>query len=157
MTNRQVAAYIRAGHPNFRLDPMDLARRGASPALAWLAAQAGDAAPIMFATADPASVRAAQAALGGERAGRLVEEALALCATRARDQGRRRFVVAGGETSGAVAQALGIDRLEIGPEIAPGVPWCSTKSDGQTVAITLKSGNFGADRFFADALGMLNR
>ncbi len=69
--------------------------------------------------------------------------------------GARRFVVAGGETSGAVAQALGITRLDIGPEIAPGVPWCMANSDGQAVAITLKSGNFGAERFFAQALGML--
>lgn len=157
MTNRQVAAYLAADHPYFRLDPLDLATQGVAPALAWLAAQSDKSAPIIYATAEPASVRAAQAALGPERAGSLVEDALAACAASARDQGRRRFVVAGGESSGAVAQALGIDRLSIGPEIAPGVPWCTAQSDGLKVAITLKSGNFGADRFFADALEMLTR
>ena len=68
----------------------------------------------------------------------------------------RRFVVAGGETSGAVTKALGITRLEVGREIAPGVPWCFAESGGHRVAITLKSGNFGAETFFADALRELD-
>ncbi|MEM8552254.1 MAG: nucleotide-binding domain containing protein, partial [Pseudomonadota bacterium] len=74
----------------------------------------------------------------------------------ARDQGRRRFIVAGGETSGAVTNALGIKTLHVGAEIAPGVPWCGASSDGQAVAVTLKSGNFGAPSFFQDALQALD-
>lgn len=110
---------------------------------------------MIYATAEPAAVKAAQALLGTARAGQLVEEALAACALAARDRGSRQFVVAGGETSGAVARALGVDRLDIGPEIAPGVPWCFAISDGHPVAITLKSGNFGTEHFFTEALGML--
>jgi uncharacterized protein YgbK (DUF1537 family) len=155
MTNRQVAAALAAGRPAFRLDPLELAERGAGPALDWLAAQDMAATPLLYATAEPAAVRAAQDRLGKDRAGRLVEDALAACAVLARDQGARRFVVAGGETSGAVALALGIRRLDIGPEIAAGVPWCFAQSSGQDVAITLKSGNFGAESFFADALESL--
>ena len=78
--------------------------------------------------------------------------ALAVCA---RDNGARRFVVAGGESSGAVTQALGVDRLDIGAEIAPGVPWCYCDTDGARIALTLKSGNFGTETFFADALSKL--
>lgn len=155
MTNRQVAVALAVGRPAFRLDPLALAERGADAALDWLAAQDMTATPLVYATAEPAAVREAQARLGKERAGRLVEDALAACAVLARDRGARRFVVAGGETSGAVAQALGIARLDIGPEIAPGVPWCFAESKGQAVAITLKSGNFGAETFFADALERL--
>ena len=155
MTNRQVAAYIARGNPAFRLDPIDIAAHGPTAALDWLAQQHADAAPMLYATAEPAAVKAAQAALGTARAGQLVEEALAACALSARDRGYRRFVVAGGETSGAVAHALGIDRLDIGPEIAPGVPWCFAHSGGHPVAITLKSGNFGTEHFFTEALGML--
>lgn len=157
MTNRQVAAALADGRPAFRLDPAELAERGTTPVLDWLAAQPAQATPLVHATAQPEAVRASQARLGVDRAGRLVEEALAACAVAARDRGTRRFVVAGGETSGAVAKALGIDRLDIGPEIAPGVPWCFASTGGQAVAITLKSGNFGAKTFFADALGMLDR
>jgi uncharacterized protein YgbK (DUF1537 family) len=96
-------------------------------------------------------VRAAQEALGRDRAAGLVEECLANIATGARAAGIRRFVVAGGETSGAVAQALGAERLAVGPSIAPGVPWCATL-DVEPVALALKSGNFGAETFFADAV-----
>jgi uncharacterized protein YgbK (DUF1537 family) len=88
-------------------------------------------------------------------AGALVERALAAAALAARDLGARRFVVAGGESSGQVTRALGIDRLDIGPEIAPGVPWCFFEIAGTSAAIALKSGNFGSETFFAEALARL--
>ncbi|MBC7478763.1 MAG: four-carbon acid sugar kinase family protein [Pseudorhodobacter sp.] len=154
MTNRQVAAFA-GHHPAFRLDPLKLATDGATPALNWLAAQDLGAAPILYATAEPAEVKQVQALLGTEVAGRLVEDALAACAVAARDLGVRRFVVAGGETSGAVAKALDITRLNIGPEIAPGVPWCFATSGGHQIAIALKSGNFGQEGFFLQALQAL--
>lgn len=155
MTNRQVEAYG-GNAPGFRLDPLELAEHGHGDALVWLSEQSDAAAPIVYATAEPASVKASQEKLGVERAGLIVEEALAALAVSARDRGVRRFVVAGGETSGAVTKALGVDRLDIGAEIAPGVPWCFSKSGGHDIAITLKSGNFGAETFFADALSKLD-
>ena len=87
----------------------------------------------------------------------MVEATLAACATKARGMGFRCFVVAGGETSGAVAKAMGIAQLDVGPEIAPGVPWCFAQTAGHEVAITLKSGNFGSKNFFNDALETLAR
>ncbi|WP_238368377.1 3-oxo-tetronate kinase [Mesobacterium pallidum] len=155
MTNRQVAAYLATGAPGLRLDPLDLADRGGQPALDWLAQQDLARAPLIYATAEPDAVRAAQDKLGRARAGEIVEETLAACATRARDLGARRIVVAGGETSGAVTQALGVTRLDIGREIAPGVPWTYCTSAGHDLALTLKSGNFGAPGFFTDALEAL--
>ncbi len=157
MTNAQVADYLAAGHPAFRLDPSDLAAQGHGAALDWLASQPRHATPLVYATAAPAQVKAAQGRLGIEQAGHLVETAMAACAAAARDHGTRRFVIAGGETSGAVANALCITRLQIGPEIAPGVPWCTAQSAGHDIAITMKSGNFGREGFFAEALGMLKR
>jgi uncharacterized protein YgbK (DUF1537 family) len=62
----------------------------------------------------------------------------------------RRLVVAGGETAGAVVQGLGVRALRIGPAICPGVPW--TRAEGRMLKLALKSGNFGAPTFFADAL-----
>jgi uncharacterized protein YgbK (DUF1537 family) len=84
-----------------------------------------------------------------------VEQALADLARAAFRRGIRRFVVAGGETSGAVTKALGVTRLEIGPEIAPGVPWTSAEVEGERIALALKSGNFGRETFFTDALDLL--
>ena len=70
-------------------------------------------------------------------------------------RGVRQLIVAGGETSGAVVQALGITGLRIGPEIDPGVPWTETLG-GPAMALALKSGNFGAPDFFIKALAMLD-
>ena len=152
MTNAQVARYLATGAPAFRLDPLQLASEGPQAALDWLAAQELDRAPLIYATAEPAAVRAAQERLGRAQAGEIVEHALAACALVARDRGARRFVIAGGETSGAVTQALGVTSLDIGAEIAPGVPWTYSTSGGHPVALALKSGNFGAETFFCDAL-----
>jgi len=154
MTRAQVERYAREA-PAFRLDPVRLAEAGVAEARDWLAAQPAHAAPLVYATADPAEVRAAQGALGTERAGAVVEQALADLAVAARDRGVARFVVAGGESSGAVAQALGVTRLDIGAEIAPGVPWTFAESAGRPIALALKSGNFGRESFFADALAKL--
>lgn len=154
MTRAQVAHYAAFG-PSRALDPVDLARDGLQPALDWLAAQPLTSAPMLYASAAPDDVRAAQAALGTARAGQIVEDALAALALAGRDKGVRRIVVAGGETSGAVTQALGVTRLDIGAEIAPGVPWTFCNSAGHAMALALKSGNFGAESFFSDALTRL--
>src|SRR5207237_8727210 len=101
-------------------------------------------------TADSQSVRAVQERLGVEKAGAMVEAALAAIARGLVERGARQLVIAGGETSGAVVQALGIERLRIGRQVDPGVPWCSACSpvaDG-TVHLALKSGNFGTPAFF---------
>ena len=66
------------------------------------------------------------------------------------DRGFSRLLVAGGETSGAVVNALGVKALSIGPEIDPGVPWTRSLS-GPDVVLALKSGNFGAADFFVKA------
>ena len=154
MTNAQVAAY-RSNAPSFCLDPVILAESGVAPAIDWLNGQADGTAPLIYATAQPDEVQHAQATLGAERAGQLVEDALAELALAAFGSGVRRFVVAGGETSGAVARSLGLTRLDIGAEIAPGVPWTFAAVDGEDVAVTLKSGNFGTRDFFTIALARL--
>ncbi|MET3518357.1 3-oxo-tetronate kinase [Mesorhizobium abyssinicae] len=157
MTNRQVSAYLASGRPGLRLDPLRIAQNGSDEVLDWLSKQAPDAAPIVYATAEPSAVRAAQGTLGVDRASLLVERTLAACAVKARELGARRYVVAGGETSGAVARALGITKLDVGIEIAPGVPWCFARTGGHDVAVALKSGNFGSEAFFSHALEVLDK
>ena len=150
-TNAQVARWESNGGATLRLDPLALANgtQSATKALDWVAAQHVPA--LVAATQPPDRVRAVQERLGRERAALLVEQTLAAIATGGRAGGIRRFVVAGGETSGAVAKALGANRLAVGPSIAPGVPWCATLG-ADPLALALKSGNFGAETFFADAV-----
>lgn len=156
-TNAQVAAWERAGGATLRLDPIVLAERAdpAAEPFEWAAARLPEGPVLIAATQAPERLAETQAALGRERAAELVEATLSEVARRAAASGVRRFVAAGGETSGAVAQALGAARLAVGPSIAPGVPWCATEMDGEgapTRALALKSGNFGAESFFADAV-----
>lgn len=155
MTQKQVADYISRGVPAFKLDPLELAKKGIQPVLDWLSHQTFLKAPLIYATADAHNVRLAQDALGVGAAGNIIEDALSKCAVAARNSGARRMIVAGGETSGAVTKALGVTQLDIGTEIAPGVPWTYCHSDGIQMALTLKSGNFGSETFFSDAQDIL--
>ena len=58
-----------------------------------------------------------------------------------------RLLVAGGETSGAVCQECGIEALEVGKQIDPGVPYCFPLEKAKPMVV-LKSGNFGAVDLF---------
>jgi len=157
-TQAQVAA-MKSRFPSMRIDPQELAD-GAAPivdrAIGWAATQVSKGPVLVYSTAAPDAVRAAQEAVGKDRAATLVEDALAAIAKALVAHGVRRLVVAGGETSGAVVSALGVKALAIGPQIDPGVPWTFTVP-GDPVALALKSGNFGAEDFFMKALGMLEQ
>ncbi len=155
-TRRQVAAAIAAGVPALKIDPLALAdgSLAVDDVVAFIEA-AGEGPALAFASDEPEAVAKAQATLGRERAGAIVEELFAEVAMRLRARGYTRFVVAGGETSGAVVQALGVAALVIGPEIDPGVPWTTSLGEAAPVALALKSGNFGTDDFFLKAWRLL--
>lgn len=153
-TRAQIAAAQRAGVPSLRIDPLALAEGRLTLAEALAFVQAQTRTPLIYSSADPADVAAAQARLGREAAGALVEQYLAEVACALRDRGWRRFVVAGGETSGAVVQALGVQALRIGPDIDPGVPWTRSVA-ADPLLLALKSGNFGAEDFFTKAWSKL--
>jgi uncharacterized protein YgbK (DUF1537 family) len=151
---RQVAA-MRASHPSFRIDPLSLASgdNQVKDALTWAEPKLADGPVLIYATATPDEVKAAQAVLGVDRAGSIVEDALASIAAGLVRLGVRQLLVAGGETAGAVVNALGVTGLQIGPEIDPGVPWTASlpAGDSPAIAMALKSGNFGTDDFFLKA------
>lgn len=156
-TRRQIEAAIAAGVPAIQLDPSAIAA-GSLQVLAVVEAVvvSSHATPLVYSSAAPDEVERAQARLGRERAGELVEHFLSDVAVALRDRGFRRFIVAGGETSGAVVNALGVAALRIGREIDPGVPWTVGFGNGPEIALALKSGNFGADDFFLKAWRLLN-
>jgi uncharacterized protein YgbK (DUF1537 family) len=149
--------HFREWRPVFTIDPIAVAagRNVAEEALAWAVARLGEKPILISSTAEPEAVAAIQEALGRERAGVLVEQTLAAIARGLVAAGVRRLVVAGGETAGAVVQALDITGLRIGRQIDPGVPW--TQSLGEPpLALALKSGNFGAPDFFLRAFSVLS-
>jgi uncharacterized protein YgbK (DUF1537 family) len=150
-------AYMRDRAPMFTIDPIAVAegRDMAEEALDWAKPLLGDRPILISATAPPETVAEVQRRLGRERAGALVEETLAAIAGGLAAKGARRFVIAGGETAGAIVQALGVTGLRIGRQIDPGVPW--TISLGEpALALALKSGNFGAPDFFIRAFSVLS-
>jgi uncharacterized protein YgbK (DUF1537 family) len=157
-TNRQVQAFIAAGRPAFAIDPLRIAAGDdvSAQALAWAKPLLGQGPLLVYSTAQPAAVKAVQGQLGVEAAGALVERTVAAIAAGLVELGVRQLVVAGGETAGASVQALGINQLQIGPQIDPGVPWCwGRDAAGRPLHLALKSGNFGADDFFSKAFAQL--
>ncbi len=159
-TNRQVLEFIRQGRPALAIDPLRLASGAdvVGEALAWAAPLLPSGPVLVYSTAQPDAVKSVQGQLGVDAAGAMVEHAIAAIAQGLVRLGVQQLVVAGGETSGACVQALGISQLQIGPQIDPGVPWCHAMlrppaSGG--LHITLKSGNFGTDDFFTKAFAML--
>ena len=159
-TNAQVAAFRRAGYPALGLDPLQMAN-GANvveQALAWATPLLQKGPVLVYSTDESAAVKAVQAQLGVEKAGAMVEHCIAAIAQGLVQLGVRQLVVAGGETSGACVQALGISQMQIGPQIDPGVPWCHAHSPltgAEGLHLTLKSGNFGRESFFSHAFDAL--
>ncbi len=139
--------------PTLQLDPLAVpdAAALARTAVEWVGDKLGHRPVVIAASAPPDKVAALQEKLGRERAGALVEEALADIAEALVARGVRRMVVAGGETSGAVVSRLRVRSLRIGSEIDPGVPWTLAQGSGPPLLLALKSGNFGAPDFFLKA------
>lgn len=117
----------------------------------WLMSQ--DGLPIAYSTTDPETIRSVQSRYGRDRAASAIERLFAQVALKVVAAGATRLITAGGETSGAVVEALAPKILKIGPEIAPGVPALRAEN----LALALKSGNFGAADFFAKASRILEQ
>ena len=152
-TRSQVDAHARK-HPTMAVaveDVMD-GRTSSDDLVAFIEANHGEA-PLVYSSAAPEDVAAAQTRYGREAVSDRLEGLFAETVKRLIDGGVSRVVVAGGETSGAVAQALDLGGLTIGPEISPGVPVLVSNKRG--VALAFKSGNFGGEDFFGQALDAL--
>lgn len=113
-----------------------------------------EAAPLVFSSAEPETVRRAQAVHGAQPLAETIENFFAGLAAAIVGTGIRRIVSAGGETSGAIIRGIGCKALRIGPEIDPGVP--ALRVEGAELALALKSGNFGDEDFFERALDALS-
>ena len=153
-TCRQVEAFKRH-RPALALEPRSVMNGSAArAALDWASDRIASGPVLIYSTMPPANLREVQLEFGESPAAQAFERTMSDLAQGLVELGVRRLVVAGGETAGAVVQSLGVAGLSIGPEIEPGVPW--TESLGEpSLALALKSGNFGSDDFFGKALEML--
>ncbi|MEO8804922.1 MAG: 3-oxo-tetronate kinase [Burkholderiaceae bacterium] len=159
-TQAQVAAFRQAGGEAFEVAPLRIASGTdvAAEALAWALPRLPRGRVLVYATAAPEAVREVQQRLGVEQAGTIVEDTLGRVARGLVENGVAQLVVAGGETSGACVQALGITQMRIGPQIDPGVPWChavAKTGSASGLHLALKSGNFGGTDFFTRAFSAL--
>ena len=160
-TQAQVADFIEHGGHAIAIDPLSLSQDPAQ--LEHYIKQAVDTIAtepvLVYSTSTPEQLAQVQTTLGVMAAGELVEQWLAHVACALVQAGVGQLVVAGGETSGAVVQALRIEQLRIGAQIDPGVPWShgvSKMDQPLPLHISLKSGNFGAVDFFSRAFEVLN-
>ena len=146
-----------AQYPVLALDPLALSKgtldveRLSQNALGKLAG-----GPVIIAsTATPENVAKAQEIAGKDAISELIEQTFAALAKALVDSDIKKVIVAGGETSGAIAKALGVQQLHIGPEIDPGVPW-TAHLDTPELLLAFKSGNFGGEDFFIKASEMVS-
>ncbi len=150
----QVKAYT-AKHPGLAVMPDDVMSGAMTVDQAFdhVMTRIGHA-PMVYSSADPAEVKAAQERHGKDRVAEAIEGFFGELAVRLADAGIARLVVGGGETSGAVVTALEVERFHIGPEIDPGVPALAAEGP-RPIRLALKSGNFGAIDFYDKALAAL--
>lgn len=164
-TQGQVAHFVAQGGAAYQFDPLawpsdtppaDIAAQVVN----WATAHMASSPVLVYSTADAEHVKSVQAQRGTQHAGEHTEQVLAQVAQGLVQHGVSQLVVAGGETSGACVQALGISQLAIGAQIDPGVPWCYAPSrfaPSGGLHITLKSGNFGSADFFTKAFQALHQ
>lgn len=152
MTNAQVARYSSVAESRkieTRRCVTD-AKGYAAEIAGWVASLAPAAkAPLVYSTTGPEDLGMIQRKFGAEASGLAVERFFAFLAKLLLDAGVDHFIVAGGETSGSIVKALGINAFHIGPQITPGVPW--VRAVNRPVSLALKSGNFGNEDFFSVA------
>jgi uncharacterized protein YgbK (DUF1537 family) len=121
-------------------------------ALAWADEKLGAGQPIGFSVAgDVASVADAQATFGIMGAARKAEAILAGIAKGLGERGVCKFVVSGGETSGAIVEALGIQSMQVLPFDELGAGSCVSR-DARRISLFLKPGKIGAEDVFSAAL-----
>lgn len=153
-SNAQVAEHLQT-HPGLAVAVSELmdGLLTVDAALDFARAHAGQD-PIVYSTAESSTMQAMQARYGREAVAGRIEQFFADLSVELVADGVTRLVVGGGETSGAVVTALGLEHMQVGPEIDPGVPALATDHP-RPLRLALKSGNFGATDFYHKALATL--
>jgi len=151
-TLEQLAAF-EAARPVLRLDLLSTpdAASAINEAMNWALPRLNEGPVAIATSASPEAVRAAQDRYGRDGAAALAEAILGGLALALKQAGVRRFVVAGGETSGSIVEHLGVKRLRVGAYGGPGIG--NAVTDGvEPMGFCLKSGKLGPVDLFLSAL-----
>jgi uncharacterized protein YgbK (DUF1537 family) len=158
-TNLQVEHFKNLGGAAYAVNPLELNEKSTEQQLKeifdWAEPRLLLGSVLIYSSASPEQVKEVQLQLGVQASGSAIENLLGLVAQGLVDLGVGQLLVAGGETSGACVQALGINQMQIGQQIDPGVPWCYALARNKPLHLALKSGNFGAPDFFVNAFSKL--
>lgn len=156
VATRAQVKFMATSNPALALDPLALSQgsQNSDRIIRWAETNLASGPVLIYSSSDPDDVARIQVQLGQQQVGQIVEQCMAEVARGLVALGVDKLIVAGGETSGAVVQALEINALHIGPQIDPGVPW-TVSSTERPICLALKSGNFGTEDFFTKALDML--
>ena len=142
-------------YPTFKIDVCKLMSGSVSISdILNFALQNAEILPLIYSADDIEEINSLQCIYGSQSVAEALDRLFGILAVELTRQGFNRVVVAGGETSGAVVNALHISVFDVGPEIAPGVP-CLKSLGAPSIAMALKSGNFGDTKFFSNAVKML--
>ena len=153
MTQKQVENYKKVG-PSFHLDVVECVENShyIDEVLLWYLVHKQDSfTPMIYSTAGASDLGIWQEKYGQKKLSNAIETFFYRLAERLGNEAVKNFIVAGGETSGSIVQALNIKGFYIGPKISPGVPW--VRSLEKDISLALKSGNFGDIDFFEKAQG----
>ena len=151
-TNRQLRAFAER-HPLFKIDLLQAARDTSTLDMIvdWAVDKLKQGPVGIATTTDHDGVQRAQRALGQQGSAHLAEDLLGRVTGRLHGLGVRKFVVAGGETSGKVIDVLGIDRLRVSPFDNLGGGYCHAPGT-DPIALVTKAGGAGEEDFFDAAL-----
>lgn len=149
----QVEDYKSKGYPTVQMDPIAMIEGKQTVEQIWEVILANPDKAVLVYSSDTAENVVKIQQLGTEKVAEMLEQSTAKLAKLAVENGYTRIIVAGGETSSAVAKYLGYEAFDIGESIAPGVPVMAPLGN-ENIRVALKSGNFGQIDFFERALEM---
>ncbi len=145
-----------ARHPVWRIDlARDAERPDVVETIVGWAAEHLAQGPVAIATSgDKAAVAEAQSRFGVQGASEHSDRLIGAVAERLHANGVRKFVVAGGETSGQVMAALGVQQVQVAPLDDMLGGYCHRPgADG--ISLVLKPGTYGDTEFLMAALARL--
>lgn len=151
-TNRQLKVFEQH-HPLYRVDLLEAADNAnlIDEIVEWAADKMENGPLGIATTADHEGVERAQKVLGRQGAADVAEGLLGGLTTRLYELGVRKFVIAGGETSGTVIDTLGIDRLQVSSFDHLGGGYCHAAGP-EPISLVTKAGGAGEEDFFEAAL-----
>ena len=134
-------AHFEQTHPVFRIDLLEASQDAnmVDRIVEW-AKDRLEKGPVGVGTStDPEGVKRSQAELGREGAATLADKLLSSVAQHFYQHGVRKFVVMGGETSGAVMASLGIEQVSVG-DIRRSQRWLLSPCRARSIVVGTESG-----------------